>query len=407
MTIFETVRATPSRLPQTSTLSLSAVLAYAAATLFILASAATNFLYGWQKGATVPESVVWSSVSVAASIVFALSWPALSSATSLRRTCLVLMAMLITGCYSIVAALGSASGGRVNAHTTEQATTETKSNLQAAHKVASAELSSLVSSRTVGELSPVIAALKFSTGANGCTKVDGPVSRKVCSEVANLEAEAARSQRRSELEATIRTTTDKLASIQPAKQANSDAAALVGFLAALGLTVDVDSLNRVLVLLAVLVVECGGGLSLAVAGSLTSAEGCTSSRDARLTDNSAMTTANTGTVEPSVVFALPTIPSVHLPETPNIVAPVPPAQSPSMLASTQANQVNAVQNSSTRDKVLAFVTQAGGTVRNSQRTIAKQVGVSPSRLNAVLAELAGDGVLKVRAGATGTVLALA
>ena len=57
------------------------------------------------------------------------------------------------------------------------------------------------------------------------------------------------------------------------KQANSDAAALAGYLTALGLNVQTDTVNRLLVLLAVLVVECGGGLALVVGMSPSGADG--------------------------------------------------------------------------------------------------------------------------------------
>ena len=48
-----------------------------------------------------------------------------------------------------------------------------------------------------------------------------------------------------------------LAKAGPEKLANSDAAALSSYLQALGLNVDADRVNRLLVLLAVLVIECG------------------------------------------------------------------------------------------------------------------------------------------------------
>jgi hypothetical protein len=54
----------------------------------------------------------------------------------------------------------------------------------------------------------------------------------------------------------------ELERIAAPKQANSDAAALAGYFAALGLNVQTDAINRLLVLLGVLVIECGGGLAL-------------------------------------------------------------------------------------------------------------------------------------------------
>src|SRR5687767_15019775 len=91
--------------------------AYASAIIFIAASGGTNLIYGWHKGADLASSLVWAAVSVGASIVFALSWPALSRNVESRptsRAVLILIGMLLTGAYSVSAALGSAMAGRVN-----------------------------------------------------------------------------------------------------------------------------------------------------------------------------------------------------------------------------------------------------------------------------------------------------
>src|SRR6478672_10818395 len=101
-------------------------LAYIAGGLFTLASAGTNLIYGWSKGADLGSSLVWAAVSVAVSIVFALSWPALIRSIDAKqwtRGAMVGVALLITGAYSVSAALGSAMGGRANAAAVENATT--------------------------------------------------------------------------------------------------------------------------------------------------------------------------------------------------------------------------------------------------------------------------------------------
>jgi hypothetical protein len=52
------------------------------------------------------------------------------------------------------------------------------------------------------------------------------------------------------------------------RPANSDAVAMATFLQAIGLRLDADRVNKLLALLAVLCIECGGGLSLAVGMAL-------------------------------------------------------------------------------------------------------------------------------------------
>jgi hypothetical protein len=56
----------------------------------------------------------------------------------------------------------------------------------------------------------------------------------------------------------------ELTRIRPARVANSDAKALTRYLGALGLEIGPDRLNDLLVLLVVVMIEVGGGQSLAV-----------------------------------------------------------------------------------------------------------------------------------------------
>jgi hypothetical protein len=98
-------------------------LAYAAAGIFAAASTVTNLIHGWQKGTDLGGLLVLSAVSVAVSIVFSLSWPAFLRCLDGKqwsRAIIVFLAMLITGGYSVTAALGSARGGRANAAMAEK-----------------------------------------------------------------------------------------------------------------------------------------------------------------------------------------------------------------------------------------------------------------------------------------------
>ena len=86
-------------------------LAYLAALLFVIASSTTNLLYGLAKGTDLATSLVWASVAIATSIIFSLSWPALLAAIDQRqwaRCVMVAVALMLSGAYSVSAALGSA-----------------------------------------------------------------------------------------------------------------------------------------------------------------------------------------------------------------------------------------------------------------------------------------------------------
>jgi hypothetical protein len=81
-------------------------------------------------------------------------------------------------------------------------------------------------------------------------------------------AEQRHPQRRERLQATMDKAAADLTAGKPSKQANRDAAALVGYLAVVGVDATPDTINKWLVILAVLVVEMGGGLSLAIGMAL-------------------------------------------------------------------------------------------------------------------------------------------
>jgi hypothetical protein len=111
-----------------------------------LASAGANLNYGISKGGDAASSAVWGAVSVAVSIVFALSWPALIKSVQRRQWTLAPMAaaaLVLTGAYGVTSALGLASGGRVNASATEQLITEQRARAQTSYAIAQAELATL------------------------------------------------------------------------------------------------------------------------------------------------------------------------------------------------------------------------------------------------------------------------
>jgi F0F1-type ATP synthase membrane subunit b/b' len=83
---------------------------------------------------------------VAVSIVFALSWPAVLISGDRKqwsRAAMAFVALLLTGTYSVSAALGSAMGGRASAAIEEQDTKARKAKAQAKWDAAKGELDQL------------------------------------------------------------------------------------------------------------------------------------------------------------------------------------------------------------------------------------------------------------------------
>ena len=141
-------------------------------------------------------------VAGAVAIVFALSWPALIRSVDARRwsaALISLVALALSGAYSISAALGSASGVRTNAATIETATTDARTKAQAAYDAAKAELDGLKPARPAAELEPLIRS------ARPVCRIVVTLSRRdtVCEPPPTLVAELGRSKRRAELEGKI------------------------------------------------------------------------------------------------------------------------------------------------------------------------------------------------------------
>jgi hypothetical protein len=207
-------------------------------------------------------------VAGAVAIVFAISWPAMLKSLEARRWSAALVsfvALMLSGSYSVTAALGSATGGRINAATVEIAASDQRTKAQATYTTAKGELDALKPARSIGELEALLAVSKPPCRI----VVQNGIRTTVCGPPAALVAELARAKRRQELAAKMDMASGELRQTQPAKVANSDAKALARYLTAVGLDIDADRLNDLLALLAVLMIEAGGGLSLAVGLALS------------------------------------------------------------------------------------------------------------------------------------------
>jgi hypothetical protein len=294
--------------------------AYFSAAIFISASAATNIVYGFSRGDTLATSIVWAGVAGAVAIVFALAWPALIRSVDARRwsaALISLFALVLAGSYSVTAALGSASGGRANAAATETATTDARTKAQAVYDTAITELDSLTTAKPAADLQVLIASAQAElakvpparsvgeieaslraalrdpnryscaliNGSMGisCPMLDGEIARarqreRLTANIASLVDDTSKAEQRlQERRAAARAARDKasteLAKIRPGKVANSDAKVLARYLAAVRLDVTPERLNDLLVLLAVLMIEAGGGLSLAIGMALSGPSG--------------------------------------------------------------------------------------------------------------------------------------
>ena len=395
--------------------------AFFASAIFLSASGATNLLYGWQKGSDLATSCVWAAVSLGVSILFALSWPALLRSIDAKqwaRAAMIGIGLLLSGGYSITAALGSASGGRTNAAAIESAAASDRARAQAEYDGAKGELAKLQPSRPLAEMQALVDAAR-----PRCRIIVESGRRETqCAKPADLTAELGRSQRRAELELRVESASAKLERARPTKQANSDTAALVGYLDAVGITATAETVNRWLVILSVLAIEMGGGLSLAVGMALSASEEPAGRHEAR--SQVELSTADRITAQVAQaggVFSPPEQrPNTRsFARTPIDRTPEHPAPNTSQNTSisgpntafTRQNNPplpgpNADALSDAGVRLLAFVRGRGDVLVSGQRQIGKAMGWSTSWTHAVLHSLADAGQVRLTTGRQGTVVQL-
>jgi hypothetical protein len=362
-------------------------LAYSASALFSLASGGTNLIYGWLKGTDPASSFVWAAVSVGVSIIFALSWPALLISLDRRqwvRAIMVFVALVVTGTYSVSAAVGSAMGGRLNAANAERDISDARKKTQASYDSAKAELDTLRPTRTVGELEALIAK----QSRQGCETKSKSGAAWVCPVPTSLLSELSKAKRRVELEAKLEKALADLEHMRPGKVANSDAVALAAYLNRLGFaSVDALWLNELLVLLAVLVIECGGGLALAVGMALS--EGAARSGPSERADGQGERSGANKANEQA---------SVH-----------PERQA------ENASRINGFDRSPTlterpersaHERVLSALRAKDGVLFGSQGALGVSFGWSKTRMNEVLHELQAAGRVRLSVSRQGTAVRL-
>lgn len=390
----------PTKLPDSSHLKFRycpyAILVVAAGSIFTLASVATNLIYGISKSTELPAQVVWGSVAVAASLALAVTPAALMRAAAIRSATGVvfsLAALVLFGAFSLSGALGSAFGTRATSQAEQTDANGSRARQQRAYDAAQTELDATALPRPVAELQALVAKLKSTPGANGCTtEPDGPISRKVCSEAATVAIELGRAQRRAELEAQITEATQALGKIKPPKVVNADAVALSAFAGKLGVAVTPDALNPWLALLAVALVEFGGGICFAVAGVFGAAQVAMPKVTAQ---------ASGCATRPVHLFHVESATADEaLPQTDFI----------ELARRAEGGTITTPKLTVLDDdaeRLVAMVEQHGTELLGSNRTFAKALGVSHTQAGRLLDELEAAGRVRLTRGKGGTVVRLA
>ena len=377
-------------LPSTNASNFQAKTAFACTALFSLASISTNAVYGWSKGTSFPSSVVWALLAIAVGATLVLSTAALFKALAAKtyaQAAFIALGLLICGSYSVVAAVGSATGQRMSAALSEDNTASRRANSQKAIEEATAYLAALSTKRSSGVIQAEIDGILMGPGLDGCKAINGPRTKETCPHVAELRTELATAQAtekdRAETQATIDKAHSELVSLPPPKVVNSDAVAVAQLLQAFGYNPTVAEINTALAILSVLVIELGGSVSLAVGLALSGEE-----KDSDKSSESTLSRKEEQALSPQTAL---------------------PSAEPSKDGQQKGPQALATKafirsTISVRDRLLADVKSNKGGLRSTYETLAAQYGVSGARIGQIIRELKQDGALRVRKTKSGTIL---
>lgn len=346
--------------------SLPRVLGVIGATLLIASSAALGAYYGFTIGAHyhVALGIVFAAAALGGEILKPLAVVGAADAVKARDVGrFVAAALLAVACigYSLASELSLAAGTRGDAAAARSAEIDARTAAQERRTRAVAELAALPVARPVDELSALAKRLRTAPGANGCTKEpDGPISRRICGQVADLEAEAARSTRRQKLEVVIAEADATLVTgAKAVGVADPLAVVLSAYARALGFGASPDALAPWLALIPVLFLEIGSAFALmAVRGS---------------------------------ALPVPIQPGPDAATPPPTAADIPPPADGHGAGAT----------------VIELLKAKGGELKGGQRGIAKALGLSKSRANELLHQLARAGRICLETSAQGTCVRLA
>lgn len=342
------------------------VVALFAACLLAAASAALSVTYAWQTGSYAGLTVALAFAAAALggealkpfAVIVALDSLRTKRVTTSLGAGLFAVAAVV---FSVTSELGLAAQTRGDIAAERAANVAAAAAERQREHRANAELAVLTAARTPAELEPQIATLRATPGANGCFgEPDGPISRRVCAEVALLEAEAARARRRATLEAvSAESGLGAAVGKQHVGAADPLATAIAAYASAAGRPTAPETVAPWLALPLVLLLELGSAFGLLIARSI----GQPNTRPA-------------------------------------------PAEQVPVEAAKPALPLTTVPDTGATAKLLQELSASGGRFTGGQRGLADRVGVSVGRLNEVLHQLADAGRVKVTTGRTGTSVAL-
>lgn len=167
----------------------------------VLVSASLNALFGYSWGrfeisGIMIDGLVLALAAIAADILKSQCLTKILQAFKKReffRTLPAFVLLLVTACYSFVAAMGYVSTLRSEKSTETHAKNNAYARYEREYIQALADLKHIGSVRTEGEIQADIDSILLDPRAEGCREINGPYTREWCPKVKALQGELARS----------------------------------------------------------------------------------------------------------------------------------------------------------------------------------------------------------------------
>ena len=358
------------------------IAASTAAALLVIASAGFGSYFAWQSGSAHGWQI--GSLSVAMALGLELckplavsgaltamrSWRTLGHAAALSILALLAVTFSLTAELSLMAALkGDAIAERVADNDAATIAKSSRARLEA-------DLANVGTGRASQEIRPQIDTLMASRRdlADCQGWLPDVRARGVCIAIADLRTELARAERREHLEADLA----GLNADAPRAEKAPDAGAksLSTYLAALGLDIKPGTLSEWMTLIPVVALELGAAFSLLLVQATNRAPDKT----------------------PAATCPNPT--PVDLPQTPVVAGENTYAQGAQLPVPTLAIPEHA------DGRLVKLLSDQGGKVFCSQRSLANAIGVSHGTVGNLLADMTTAGSIKVTTSKRGTMVEL-
>lgn len=372
-----------------TTIDLQHRIAQASAAALVAASAGFGAVYAWTTGShhgpVLGSLTVLLALGLEGAKPFAIegAFSAFRSWSFGRAAALATLGVASV-LYSLSAELSLVASIRADRAAERTHAADQTAAVRARYGATKDELAALPASRPAGTIEADVARLKTTPGLVSCDDPTatgfGPISRRVCGELAALKGEAEVTAQRERLKQALALAERDLGNAGPATtKADPAASALATYAEAVGYRLQPATLSEWLTLIPVLALELGSALALVLVNG-------------------------TRRSTPAAVLGTPSrAPPEHHPEGR-------PASNIDLTPDAGIGPVDGQPadpwTGTTPVALRAYLEGAGGTVRTGQRALARALGASTTDLHRTLHSLASAGVIAMTTAPTGTELRL-